>query len=68
VAEQQPLHDWDTHNYEVLEEQLEHYVQTRMGKGRTQRTTNNARSLKNRNAVVIDPIVNWVGKLFPKRS
>jgi hypothetical protein len=62
VAEQQPLHDWEIHNYEISEEQLEHYVQTRMGKGRTQHTTNNTRSLKNRNAVVVDPIVNWIGK------
>jgi hypothetical protein len=62
VMEQQPLPDWDTHDYEVSEEQLEHYVQTRIGKSRTPRSTNNARSLKNRNAIVVDPIVNWVGK------
>ncbi len=62
VVERQPLHDWEIHNYEVSEEQLEHYVQTRMGKGRMQHKTNSARSLRNRNGVVVDSIVNWVGK------
>jgi hypothetical protein len=62
VAEQQPLYDWEIHSYEVSGKQLEHYVQTRMGKGRTQGTAHTTRSLRNRNAVVVYPIVSWVGK------
>ena len=62
VLEQQPFQDWNTHNYEVSEDQLEHYVQTRTGKGQVQSTTPNMRPLRSRNSVVVKPISSWIGK------
>jgi hypothetical protein len=62
VLKKQPFQDWNIHNYEVSEDQLEHYVQTRTGKGQVQSTTPNMRPLRSRNSVVVEPIASWVGK------
>jgi transposase InsO family protein len=62
ILEQQPLQDWDIHNYEASGDQFEHYVQTRTGKGQTHTVTPTKRTLKSKNTVVVEPITNWVGK------
>jgi hypothetical protein len=60
---QQPLQDWDLHNYQATEEQLEHHVQTRSGKGKARQPAPGAGTLRKRNAVMVmvDPITNWMG-------